>query len=89
MKHQLYAEPMKQLISNNKYEELHKHLLRLNWKQQVAIQMRFWKECTILQIASHLGVSWKEADDLIEGSLKILKEGLTKSMNHSSMPSAA
>lgn len=89
MKHQLYTEQMKKFISNNKYEEIHIHLLQLSWKQQVAIQMRFWEECTIFQIASHLRVSWDEADDLIETSLKKLKDRVMQSMNHSSKPSAA
>lgn len=89
MKHQLCTEPMKQLISKNKYEELHQHLVRLNWKQQVAIQMRFWEECTILQIASDLGVTWEEADNLIDSALGVLKDGLINSRIHSTIVSAA
>lgn len=86
---QLYADPMKQLLSRNKYEELHKHLVRLSWRQQIAIQLRFWENYSIFQVAFHLEISWKEADDLIESALSALKDGLMKSMNHSAMPSAA
>jgi DNA-directed RNA polymerase specialized sigma subunit len=80
MKTQLNSE-MKHLVSINNYEELHKHLLRLSWRQQIAIQLRFWEECSIFQVANQLGISWKEADDLIEAALKTLKDRLVRSVN--------
>ncbi len=88
MKSQLNPE-IKHLVSINNYEELHKHLLRLSWRQQVAIQLRFWEECSIFQVACQLGISWKEADDLIEAALSNLKSGLAKSANNSAVLVAA
>lgn len=88
MKSQLNPE-IKHLVSINNYEELHKHLLRLSWRQQVAIQLRFWEECSIFQVAYQLGISWKEADDLIEAALSNLKSGLAKSTNNSAVLVAA
>lgn len=88
MKTQLNPE-IKHLVSINNYEELHKHLLRLSWRQQIAIQLRFWEECSIFQVANQLGISWKEADDLIEAALKTLKDGLVRSVNKTAAPVAA
>ena len=88
MKSQLNPE-IKHLVSINNYEELHKHLLRLSWRQQVAIQLRFWEEYSIFQVAYQLGISWKEADDLIEAALSNLKSGLAKSANNSAVLVAA
>lgn len=82
MKQQLDPE-IRKLVSLNNYEELHRHLLRLPWAQQVAIQLRFWEQYSIFQVAYQLGISWKKADDLIETAINNLKNELKKAHNNS------
>lgn len=45
---------------------------------QRAINLRFWENYTIEEISSELRISWDEADQLIERSLKNLRERLSK-----------
>lgn len=55
-------------------EKLHQSLLRLKPRQQIAIQMRFWEQFSISEIASVLGITWEDADKLIETTLCELKQ---------------
>lgn len=82
MKHQLNPE-MRKLVSLNNYEELHRHLLRLTWRQQLAIQLRFWEGYSINQVACQLGISWRVADELIESAIRNLKFWINESATKS------
>lgn len=57
-------------------EKLHQSLLRLNPRQQIVIQMRFWEQFSISEIASVLGMTWEDVDKLIETTLCELKQRL-------------
>lgn len=41
----------------------------------LAVYFRFWERLLIEDIAKILGLSWNEADKLIEGSVKELRQG--------------
>jgi len=88
MKNKLDPELRNQLSLNN-YEVLHQHLLRLSWRQQLAIQLRFWEKCSIFQVAHTMGISWKEADSLVETAINNLKLGLSKSVAQTTALNAA
>ena len=79
MKTKIDRHILKQLTLNN-YEVLHKHLLLLTWRQQLAIQLRFWEDYSIFQVANTMNISWNEADSLIETAIATLKSGLAKSL---------
>lgn len=89
MKQHQYDPEVRKLISLNNYEELHRHLLRLSWRQQVALQLRFWERYSIYQVAYTLGISWRAADELIESAICNLKFGLMESATKSVVNQAA
>ena len=60
-------------------DRLHSCLKELEATQQIAIQLRFWDELTIEQIANELGLSWDEVNRLIEITLDQLR---TKIVEH-------
>lgn len=50
----------------------------LSLDERVAIQMRFWEDMTIEEIASALDLSWQATDRLIENSIQKLRQGFEK-----------
>jgi len=50
----------------------------LSLDERVAIQMRFWDDMTVEEIASALDLSWQAADRLIEDSIQKLRQGFEK-----------
>ncbi len=76
-------------LSLNNYEVLHKHLLKMSWRQQLAIQLRFWEEYSIHQVATTMNITWMEADRLIELAISNLKSGLLTSSTQTPTSSAA
>ena len=54
-------------------DRLHSCLEELEATQQIAIQLRFWEELTIEQIADELGLSWDQVNRLIEFTLVQLR----------------
>jgi RNA polymerase sigma factor (sigma-70 family) len=60
-------------------DRLHSCLKELEVTQQIAIQLRFWEELTIEQIANELGLSWDEVNRLIDITLDQLR---TKIVEH-------
>lgn len=53
-------------------------LTRLSPEAQRAINLRFWENHTIEEIASKLRMSWEQTDQLIEKTLLELRELLEK-----------
>ena len=49
-------------------------LMKLRARQRQAVTLRFWHNCSILEIARSLGVTWDEADRMIKDALARLKE---------------
>ena len=47
----------------------------LSQQARIAIQLRFWENMTIQEIAGLLEVSWEQADRLIEDSIQQLRDG--------------
>lgn len=64
-------------------------LLTLPPQGQRAINLRFWENYTIEEISEHLRISWDEADQLIEQSLKQLRSYLTNTGLDSSVNQAS
>lgn len=50
----------------------------LSLDERVAIQMRFWEDMTIEEIASALDLPWQATDRLIEISIQKLRQGFEK-----------
>jgi len=50
----------------------------LSLDERVAIQMRFWDDMTVEEIASALDLSWQTTDRLIEDSIQKLRQGFEK-----------
>ena len=88
MKNQ-FDQQLRQQFSLNNYEVLHQHLLRLSWRQQLAIRLRFWEKYSIYQIAHTMGISWKAADELVDAAILNLKSGLLKSSTQTTALKAA
>jgi DNA-directed RNA polymerase specialized sigma24 family protein len=82
------SKMIRQIASNN-YEELYEALAELSLTQIEVIQMRFWEELTIDQIASVICMTWDEANALIEKTLDELRNLVEKKMNKMPMPQAA
>ncbi len=47
---------------------------QLRPKQRQAVTLRFWHDCSILEIARSLGISWDEADRMLKDALARLEE---------------
>ncbi len=47
----------------------------LSQQARIAIQLRFWDNMTIQEIAGLLELSWEQADRLIEESVQQLRDG--------------
>lgn len=63
-------------LENNSNVQLLKTLLpKLKRIQILAIYFRYWENLLIEEIAEILNLSWDEADQLIETSLKELRRG--------------
>lgn len=71
---------MREQLSRNNYELLHKQLLLLNWRQRLAIELRFWEQLSIFQVAYAMGIGWEDANKLIDTAIKNLKTGLVRSL---------
>lgn len=50
----------------------------LSLDEQAAIEMRFWEDLSIDEIAFALGLSWQDADQLLENSIQKLRQGFEK-----------
>lgn len=69
-------------------QKLYELMPSLSDEAILAVYFRFWEQLLIEDIAKILGVSWKETDELIEGSIKQLRIGFL--MNQlSEQPKAA
>lgn len=64
-------------------------LTELSPQGQRAINLRFWENYTIEEISEELRMSWDEADELIEQSLKQLRSRLLKAGVSSQMIQAS
>lgn len=62
----------------NMDSQLLQALLGLSPQAQRAINLRFWERYTIEEVSEVLRITWDEADNLIERSLKELRAQLTK-----------
>lgn len=80
---------MKNIMRVNNYDLLHKHLLQLSWRQQVVLQLRFWEEKSIYQVAYIMGISWNEADALLQSAIAKLKQSICASILEATKKQAA
>jgi DNA-directed RNA polymerase specialized sigma24 family protein len=76
-------------FSENNFEELHDSLLRLQSKEQQAIQMRFFDGLSIGQISHVLDMTWDETDKLIKITLSKLRLMLEEKLNQAPTIQAA
>ncbi len=86
---QLLAKYRIEIFSRNNFEELHDSLLKLPSKKQQAIQMRFFEGLAIDQISQVLGMTWEQADKLIENALGDLRTMLEVKLEYAHMIQAA
>ncbi len=61
----------------------------LSRQARIAIQLRFWENLTIQEIAGLLEVSWDQADRLIEDSIQQLRDGFEKFSRAQNVPVAS
>lgn len=59
-------------------QRLHEMLPSLGDEEIVAVYFRFWESLLIEEIANILGRSWNYTDQLIERSLRKLRQGFTE-----------
>ncbi len=64
-------------------EKLHKALWNLNPEEKVIIHCRFWEHMSILEISHFLGYSWDETYQLLNETLKELREELADYQDYS------
>lgn len=63
---------------NRMIQLLHACLLELEPEQKLAIELRFWEQLSITQIAFVLKVSWDYANQLLERTFLELRQMLTE-----------
>lgn len=85
----LFAKEKIERFSENNFEELHESLLKLPAAKQQAVQMRFFDDLTIDQIAQQMGITWDETDKLIKHALRDLRAMLEEKLNYTSTIQAA
>lgn len=61
----------------------------LSRQARIAIQLRFWENLTIQEIAWLLELSWEQADRLIEDSIQQLRDGFEKFSREQSVQAAS
>lgn len=66
---------MKELVNRYQQNEspLFTAIQTLNEKERIAIFLRYWGPCSILEISRSLHLSWDKADELVNESLKKLR----------------
>ena len=84
-----FNDEIKKKLAANKNEELYRALAELSSLQIEIIQMRFWEELTIDQIASVVCLTWDEADNLINETIAILRSKIEQQISLTPMPQAA
>ena len=84
-----FNNEIKQRLAANKNVELYRALAELSSLQIEIIQMRFWEELTIDQIASVVCLTWDEVDGLINETLAKLRSKIEQQLALPPMPQAA
>ena len=84
-----FNDEIKKKLAANKNEELYRALAELSSFQIEIIQMRFWEELTIDQIASVVCLTWDEVDGLINETLAKLRSKIEQQLSLPPMPQAA
>ena len=80
---------IKQRLAANGNDELYLALGELSSLQIEIVQMRFWEELTIDQIASVVCLTWDEVDALINETLAKLRSKIEQQLTLTPMPQAA
>lgn len=70
-------------------EALHNCLNQLEMEQKLVIQLRFWEELEVRQIAIVMTATWEYVNNLLEKSLQQLREMMILSLNQTLAASAA
>lgn len=70
-------------LSHEQFGQLCEALAYLSDKQKVVIEMRFWQDMSIQEIANRIGLSWQSTDDLIESAINHLRVRL---LQHAGLP---
>ncbi len=77
MKNQVLPYPKRNPEAEEDLKLLRELMPSLSENGTLAIYFRFWERLLIEEIASILGLSWDEADHLIENSIKELRGGFS------------
>ncbi|MGE0763472.1 MAG: sigma factor-like helix-turn-helix DNA-binding protein [Bdellovibrionales bacterium] len=70
-------------LNHEQFGQLCEALSYLSEKQKVVIEMRFWQDMSIQEIASRIGHTWQSTDDLIESAINHLRVRL---LQHAGLP---
>ncbi|MGE3759885.1 MAG: sigma-70 family RNA polymerase sigma factor, partial [Pseudobdellovibrionaceae bacterium] len=70
-------------LSHEQFGQLCEALAYLSDKQKAVIEMRFWQDMSIQDIANRIGLSWQSTDALIESAINHLRVRL---LQHVGLP---
>lgn len=70
-------------LSHEQFGQLCEALAYLSDKQKAVIEMRFWQDMSIQEIANRIGLSWQSTDALIESAINHLRVRL---LQHAALP---
>ena len=73
-------------MNHEQFGQLCEALAFLSEKQKAVIDMRFWQDMSIQEIANHIGLSWKSTDELIESAINHLRVRLKQQASLSTRP---
>lgn len=68
---------------------LHACLLELEPRTKLAVELRFWEQMTIAQVAFILKTSWEDADRMIERAFLELHQMLTERLANENLAANA
>lgn len=60
-------------LSHKQFGQLCEALTYLSEKQKIVIEMRFWQNMSIQEIANRVGLNWQSTDDLIQSAINHLR----------------
>lgn len=70
-------------LSHEQFGQLCEALTYLSEKQKIVIEMRFWQDMSIQEIANRIGLNWQSTDDLIQSAINHLRVRL---LQHADLP---
>ncbi|MBX2996815.1 MAG: sigma-70 family RNA polymerase sigma factor [Bdellovibrionaceae bacterium] len=60
-------------LSHEQFAQLGEALAYLSEMQKIVIEMRFWQDMSIQEIANRIRLNWQSTDDLIQSAINHLR----------------